>query len=110
MLRPLLLATLLSAGTVASACPWSGGTYTGDDKPRGLKIQFSVNAECTQVTMQSEGNTGFQPINTPQDFPMTMRHKHWEADFNGARATFDSKGKWVEFFANGNNVRVFVFQ
>lgn len=102
-------ALMMSAG-VAAACPWSGGTYSGDDKNRGLQITFVVNQDCTRMSFQSSGNAGFQPVDTPQPFDLTKRHKHWEADINGARATFSKDGKWVEFFANGNNLRVFVFK
>ena len=97
----------LCAGA-ASACPWAGGAYSGDERAYGLKIAFTVNDACSEMSFQSSGNAGFQPVDTPQTFALTPRHNHWEADINGARATFSPDGKWVEFFANGNNVRVSV--
>lgn len=106
-LASLVLTLSLCAGA-ASTCPWAGGSYSGDERVYGLKIAFTVNDACTEMSFQSSGNAGFQPVDTPQTFALSPRHNHWEADINGARATFASGGNWVEFFANGNNVRVSV--
>lgn len=93
----------LGAGSVA-ACPWSGGSYEGKDF--GLEINFSVNEACSEITMQSSGNAGFQPIDEPQTFPMMQKGKEWKADINGAEMSLSESGDWVLFLANGNDTRV----
>jgi len=108
LFRSLSILVLVSTGAAASACPWSGGTFSGRDRPRGLSIDFTVNEACSEVNFQSVGSTGFQPVATPQDFAMKARYDYWEADINGARTTFASNGNWVEFFTNGRNLRVSV--
>ena len=107
---PVAIVAFIAGAGAAAACPYAGSTYTGEDVNRGLQIEFTVNDDCSQMSFQSVGNAGFQPVDTPQSFPISARHKHWESDINGARMTLSPSGKWVEFFANGNNVRVTVFQ
>ena len=99
----LAIAATVGAGS-AVACPWSGGSFEGKD--HNLEVQFTVNEACSEITLQSSGNTGFQPIDEPQAFPLTPKGEEWKADINGAEMNLSKDADWVLFLANGNETRV----
>lgn len=105
-MKVLPIVTVMAAVGAGSAvaCPWSGGSYEGID--HGLEIKFTVNAACSEITLQSSGNTGFQPIDQPQVFGLAADGKEWKADINGAGMVLSDDAQWVKFMANGNDIHV----
>ena len=107
MKRNFILATavIFIAGT-ATACPWAGGTYSGNEM--NFKTEFTVNADCTELDFQSSGSAGFQQADTPETFALSLTKKGWEADIHGVNTILTDKGKWVQFIGPGFNRRLSV--
>lgn len=85
----LILATisaLVVTSTMAMACPWANGRYTGE--VGDVDVQLVINSNCTQVSMiETEGNT-------KQSVAMNKVKKGWNADFaDQTSIAFDANGK-----------------
>ena len=98
--------SLLASTTAGLACPWAGGTYSG--KEGSFRTEFSINDDCTLLTFESSGSAGFQPVDTPETFPLTESKHGWETEIHGVTATFLTKGKNVNFVGAGVNHRIHV--
>ena len=104
IIAPALFA--LCAASAATACPWAGGTFSGNDL--NFQAEFSVNADCTEMVFQSSGNAGFQKTDVPETFALSPSRHGWEADIHGVTATLLSGGKLVDFVGSGVNKRLHV--
>jgi hypothetical protein len=95
---------LFPAAGMAQDCRWAGGSYRGQEGPFQARIQ--VNADCTELTMQSSGNDGIQPEDEPQTFALSDEGSGWVADVNGVKATLAKDGDFVTFFGEGLDTRM----
>ncbi len=102
----VLLATAITVlNTVtASACPWAGGSFRGEEAD--FQTYFTVNADCTEMSFESSGNDGIQAQDVAQNFALATADHGWVADINGVDATLAKGGYFVDFIGEGLNTRV----
>lgn len=105
-MRFALFASALAVlgATGASACPWAGGSFRGEEK--NFQAHFTVNSECTEMRFGSSGNAGIQAQDEPQNFALAEEKHGWVADINGVDATLAKNGGFVNFIGKGINIRV----
>lgn len=97
----ILAAVTLFSASAAAACPWAGGSFWG--KEMNLRIQFSVNAGCTETVFQSSGSAGFQQADTPETFALSPTNRGWETDIHSVTTILMPDGKNVRFIGPGVN-------
>jgi len=102
----ILGAAAIFGATSAAACPWAGGTYSGNEL--NFRTTFTVNSECTEMVFQSSGSAGFQQADTPETFTLTATDKGWTTDIHEIKTTLIPNGKRIEFIGPGVNRRLSV--
>lgn len=107
MKHSIALGTALTiAATTAGACPWSGGSYHGNEL--NFRTEFTVNDGCTEMVFQSSGSAGFQEADTPATLALGPKGKDWTTEINSVAITLVHDGKWVHFIGPGINRRLHV--
>jgi len=104
----ILGAAAVFSATSAVACPWAGGTYSGNEL--NFRTTFTVNSECSEMVFQSSGSAGFQQADKPETFALNATDKGWVTDISGVKTTLIPNGKRIEFIGPGVNRRLRVYR